>query len=35
MLMQNFDDRGYEKQLGRERQAMDYWLSYPGPAYLF
>ena len=35
MLMQNFDDRGWEKQLGRERQAMDYWLSYVGPSELF
>ena len=35
MLMQNFDDRGYENQLGRERQAMDYWLSYVGPSELF
>ena len=35
MLMQNFDDRGFENQLGRERQAMDYWLSYVGPSSLF
>lgn len=35
MLMQNFDDRGYENQLGVERQAMDYWLSYVGPSELF
>ena len=35
MLMQNFDDRGYENQLGVERQAMDYWLSYIGPSELF
>ena len=35
MLMQNFDDRGYQSQLGRERQAMDYWLSYVGPSELF
>lgn len=35
MLMQNFDDRGYENQLGAERQAMDYWLSYVGPSELF
>ncbi len=35
ILMQNFDDRGFESQLGRERQAMDYWLSYVGPSELF
>ena len=35
MLMQNFDDRGWENQLGVERQAMDYWLSYVGPSELF
>ncbi len=35
MLMQNFDDRGFEKQLGKERVAMDYWLSYVGPSELF
>ncbi len=35
MLMQNFDDRGFQKQLGRERVAMDYWLSYPGPSGMF
>ncbi len=34
-LLQNFDDRGFEMQLGRERQAMDYWLSYIGPSELF
>ncbi len=34
-LMQNFDDRGFEMQLGKERQAMDYWLSYVGPSGLF
>ncbi len=34
-LMQNFDDRGFTEQLGRERQAMDYWLSYVGPSGLF
>ena len=33
--MQNFEDRGFAVQLGRERQAMDYWLSYPGPSGLF
>ena len=34
-LMQNFDDMGYEDQLGRIRQAVDYWLSYVGPSELF
>lgn len=34
-LMQNFDDAGYPKQLGRTRQAIDYWLSYAGPSELF
>ncbi len=34
-LMQNFDDMGYEDQLGRMRQAVDYWLSYIGPSELF
>ncbi len=35
MLMQNFDDMGYEEQLGKTRQAVDYWLSYVGPSELF
>ncbi len=35
MLMQNFDDRGYEEQLGKTREAMDYWLSYVGPSQMF
>ena len=34
-LMQNFDDMGYEEQLGRMRQAVDYWMSYVGPSDLF
>ncbi|MBR6632671.1 MAG: hypothetical protein IKL05_00025 [Clostridia bacterium] len=34
-LMQNFDDAGYEEQLGKTRQAIDYWLSYVGPSQLF
>ncbi len=34
-LMQNFDDRGSKKQLGRTRYAMDYWLSYIGPSEMF
>ena len=32
---QNFDDMGYEDQLGRERLAVDYWLSYVGPSEFF
>ncbi len=35
MLMQNFDDMGYEEQLGKVRQCVDYWLSYVGPSELF
>ncbi len=35
MLMQNFDDMGYEEQLGVMRQGVDYWLSYVGPSELF
>ncbi len=35
MLMQNFDDMGYMEQLGKLRQAEDYWLSYVGPSELF
>lgn len=35
MLMQNFDDMGYEDQLGEIRQAVDYWLSYVGPSEMF
>ncbi len=34
-LMQNFEDAGYEEQLGKTREAMDYWLSYVGPSALF
>ena len=34
-VMQNFEDRGYDKQLGRDRIAYDYWLSYPGPSELY
>lgn len=34
-LMQNFDDKGYEEQLGKTREAIDYWLSYVGPSILF
>lgn len=35
IFMQNFEDRGYNEQLGRERIAFDYWLSYKGPSELF
>ena len=35
MLMQNFDDMGYDTQLGEMRQCVDYWLSYTGPSDLF
>ena len=35
MLMQNFEDVGYNEQLGKDRFAEDYWLSYPGPSYMF
>ncbi len=31
-LMQNFENGGVKEQLGKPRMAMDYWLSYPGPA---
>lgn len=34
-LMQNFDDMGYEEQLGKVRQCADYWLSYVGPSQMF
>lgn len=33
--MENFEDAGYIEQLGKERQAMDYWLSYTGPSQMF
>lgn len=35
MLMQNFEDAGFEEQLGKIRCAYDYWLSYTGPSQLF
>ncbi len=35
ILMQNFEEMGYAPQLGRVRQGVDYWLSYPGPSPLF
>ncbi|MBR2431551.1 MAG: hypothetical protein IKB23_01415, partial [Clostridia bacterium] len=31
----NFEDLGVEKQLGEDRLALDYWLSYVGPGKLF
>ena len=34
-VMQNFEDRGTDIQLGKPRVAWDYWLSYPGPSDLF
>lgn len=34
-VMQNFEDRGYNTQLGKPRIAYDYWLSYPGPSDLY
>ncbi len=35
MLMQNFGDFGFDTQLGKPRMAIDYWLSYVGPAERF
>lgn len=35
MLMENFEDAGYSRQLGKTRQAIDYWLSYVGPSQMF
>ena len=35
MLMENFEDNGYAMQLGKMRQAIDYWLSYVGPSQMF
>lgn len=35
ILMQNFEDRGYNEQLGKPRIAFDYWLSYTGPSELY
>lgn len=35
VLMENFEDAGYTEQLGKERQAFDYWLSYAGPSQMF
>ena len=33
--MQNLEEMGYAEQLGKVRQGVDYWLSYPGPSPLF
>ena len=35
IIMQNFEDRGTDIQLGKPRIAWDYWLSYPGPSNMF
>ncbi len=35
VLMQNFEDKGYDIQLGKKRVAWDYWLSYVGPSSIF
>lgn len=35
VLMQNFEDKGLDIQLGKPRIAWDYWLSYPGPSEMF
>lgn len=35
IYMQNFEDAGYQEQLGKTRQAIDYWLSYVGPSGMF
>ena len=35
VIMQNFEDRGIDTQLGKPRIAWDYWLSYPGPSDMF
>ena len=34
-LMQNFEERGIDIQLGKPRIAFDYWLSYRGPSEMF
>ena len=35
VIMQNFEDKGYDMQLGKKRVAWDYFLSYVGPSPLF
>jgi len=34
-MIQGFEDNGVEKQLGKDRMAIDYWLSYVGPSEMF
>jgi len=34
-LVQGFEDNGSEQQLGKDRMAIDYWLSYIGPSEMF
>ena len=34
-LMENLEDAGFTKQLGKTRQAIDYWLSYVGPSQMY
>ncbi len=35
IIMQNFEDKGVNIQLGKPRVAWDYWLSYKGPSDMF
>ena len=35
VLMEAFEDAGFEEQLGKTRQAIDYWLSYVGPSQMY
>lgn len=35
ILQENFEDAGFDEQLGKTRQAIDYWLSYKGPSQMF
>lgn len=34
-MVQGFEDNGLEEQLGKQRLAIDYWLSYVGPSEMF
>ena len=34
-LMENLEDAGFTEQLGKTRQAIDYWLSYVGPSQMY
>lgn len=34
-LMENLEDAGFTEQLGKTRQAIDYWLSYIGPSQMY